>query len=157
MKQYEQSGVLSIKDLCLPSEKQLEKGVAITECIQDIPCDPCVDSCPVDAISMKDINAPPVVDYDTCIACGKCVGVCPGLAIFVVKKQGEHGLLTLPYEFLPIPEKDEVVYTIDRNGKKIGKGVVKRVKKQGKTMVVTVKLNTKDLMNARHIQVRDKK
>ena len=157
MKQYEQSGVLSIKDLCLPSEKQLEKGVAITECIQDIPCDPCVDSCPVDAISMKDINAPPVVDYDACIACGQCVGVCPGLAIFVVKKRGEHGLLTLPYEFLPIPEKDEVVYTIDRNGKKIGKGVVKRVKKQGKTMVVTVELNAKDLMNARHIQVRDKK
>ena len=157
MKQYEQSGVLSIKDLCLPSEKQLEKGVAITECIQDIPCDPCVDSCPVDAISMKDINAPPVVDYDKCIACGQCVGVCPGLAIFVVKKQNDKGLLTLPYEFLPVPKKDEVVYTIDRNGKKIENGVVKRVKKQGKTMVVTVELNAKDLMNARHIQVRDKK
>lgn len=157
MKQYEQSGVLSIKDLCLPSEKQLEKGVAITECIQDIPCDPCVDSCPVDAISMKDINAPPVVDYDKCIACGQCVGVCPGLAIFVVKKQNDKGLLTLPYEFLPVPKKDEVVYTIDRNGKKIENGVVKRVKKQGKTMVVTVELNAKDLMNARHIQVRDNK
>jgi Fe-S-cluster-containing hydrogenase component 2 len=157
MKEFEQTGVLSVNDLRIPSEDQLKKGVAITECIQDIPCDPCVDSCPVDAISMKDINAPPVVDYTKCIACGQCVGVCPGLAIFVVKKQNGKGLLTLPYEFLPVPEKDDVVDTIDRNGEKIGKGVVKRVKKQGKTMVVTVELDANDLMNVRHIHVRDDK
>ena len=155
MKPYERTGVLSVKDLMIPSEKQLEKGVAITECVQEIPCNPCVDSCPVDAISMKDINAPPVVDYNKCIACGQCVGVCPGLAIFVVKKQNEKGLLTLPYEFLPVPKKDEMVETIDRDGKRIGEGVVKRVKKQGKTIVVTVELDSKDLMNARHIKVRE--
>lgn len=157
MEEFEQTGVLSVNDLRIPSEDQLKKGVAITECIQDIPCDPCVDSCPVDAISMKDINAPPVVDYTKCIACGQCVGVCPGLAIFVVKKQNGKGLLTLPYEFLPVPEKDDVVDTIDRHGEKIGKGVVKRVKKQGKTMVVTVELDANDLMNVRHIHVRDDK
>jgi sarcosine oxidase, subunit alpha len=155
MKPYERTGVLSVDDLRIPSEKQLEKGVAITECVQEIPCNPCVDSCPVDAISMKDINAPPVVDYNKCIACGQCVGVCPGLAIFVVKKQNEKGLLTLPYEFLPVPKKDEVVETIDRDGEQIGEGRVKRVKKQGKTMVVTVELDSKDLMNARHIKVRE--
>jgi len=155
MKPYERTGVLSVDDLRIPSEKQLEKGVAITECVQEIPCNPCVDSCPVDAISMKDINAPPVVDYNKCIACGQCVGVCPGLAIFVVKKQNEKGLLTLPYEFLPVPKKDEVVETIDRDGEQIGEGRVKRVKKQGKTIVVTVELDAKDLMNARHIKVRE--
>ena len=153
MKEFEQTGVLSIDDLVQPSMKQMQKGVAITECIQEIPCNPCVDSCPVNAISMKDINAPPIVDYDRCIACGKCVGVCPGLAIFVVKKTGENGLLTLPYEFLPVPKKDEQVITIDRDGRKVGKGVVKKVKKQGKTMVVTIELNAKDLMNVRHIRM----
>jgi Fe-S-cluster-containing hydrogenase component 2 len=154
MKQYEQTGVLSIDDLLLPSEKQLQKGVAITECIQKIPCNPCVDSCPVNAISMKDINAPPVVDYDTCIACGKCVGVCPGLAIFVMKKNDDIGLLTIPYEFLPTPKKGDTVDTIDREGKQMGTGIVKRVVKQGKTMVVTVQVNINELMSVRHIQMR---
>ncbi len=152
MNVYEQTGVLTVDDLVLPSKKQLEKGVAITECIQQIPCNPCVDSCPVNAISMDDINAPPIVDYDTCIACGKCVGVCPGLAIFVVKKIGDTGLLTLPYEFLPIPKKGEQIITIDRHGEPVGTGIVKKVKKQGKTMVVTIELNEKDLMKVRHIR-----
>ena len=62
MHNYEKTGVLSTKDLKLPPKKHLEKGVAILECVQEIPCDPCVASCPVNAISMKDINAPPVVD-----------------------------------------------------------------------------------------------
>jgi len=157
MKCYEKTGVLSTEDLSIPSENHLRKGVAVAECIQEIPCNPCVDSCPVNAISMKDINAPPVVDYDACIACGQCVGVCPGLAIFVVKKNDNEGLLTLPYEFLPIPEKGDRVNTIDRTGKKIGIGVVEKVKKQGKTMVVTVKINAADLMKVRHIQVRNKR
>ena len=154
MKRFERSGVLTIKDLKIPSEEQLKKGVAITECIQKIPCNPCVESCPVDAISMKDINAIPIVDYDTCIACGKCVGVCPGLAIFVVKKTNDKGLLNLPYEFLPIPKKNEKVDTFDRDGRKIGTGSVKRVRKQGKTMVVTIQIDASHLMDVRHIQVK---
>ena len=156
MKEYEHTGVLKNKDLQLPSKKQLQKGVAITECIQKIPCNPCVDSCPVNAISMKDINAPPIVDYDTCIACGKCVGVCPGLAIFVVKEKKGKGLLTLPYEFYPTPEKEEQVSTIDRNGNRVGTGIVKKVKKMGKTMVLTIEIEAKDLMNVRHIMSEGK-
>mgnify|MGYP006291545731 CR=1 FL=1 len=153
MKTYEENGVLSIDDLELPSEDQLIKGVAITECVQDIPCNPCVDACPVDAISMKDINAPPVVDYDRCIACGKCVGVCPGLAIFVVKYTDDKALVTLPYEFLPVPKKNEKVQVLDRKGSVVGSGMVKRVVRQGKTMVITVEVEKKVVMNVRNIQV----
>ncbi|MEA2055800.1 MAG: 4Fe-4S binding protein, partial [Candidatus Thermoplasmatota archaeon] len=75
MYDYERTGLLSVKDLKLPSEEQLEKGVAIIECIQKIPCNPCVESCPVNAITMKNINDLPIIDYDKCVGCGKCVGV----------------------------------------------------------------------------------
>jgi Fe-S-cluster-containing hydrogenase component 2 len=153
MNQYERTGVLGEKDLLLPSKSQLEKGVAITECIQEIPCNPCVDSCPVHAISMEDINALPVVDYDACIACGNCVGVCPGLAIFVVKHLADHALVTLPYEMLPIPKKDEKVDALDRSGSIIEKAVVKRVRRQGKTYIVTIKTSKKHAMAIRNIRV----
>ena len=42
-------------------------------------CETCVDSCPLDAIAMKDGLA--VVDADTCGDCGACVDVCPVEAI----------------------------------------------------------------------------
>ncbi len=154
MKGYEKNGVLSLKDIRLPSKKQLEKGVAILECVQEIPCNPCVDSCPVNAISMKNINAVPVNDFDKCIGCGKCVGLCPGLAIFVVKIKDGKASITLPYEFLPVPVVGDNVEVLDRNGKKNGTGLVKRVVKIGKTMVITVEVDEKFAMDIRNIRVK---
>ncbi len=153
MHKYEQTGILSTTDLTLPSQRQLKKGVAIIECVQEIPCNPCVDSCPVHAISMKDINAPPICDYDTCIACGKCVGVCPGLAIFVIKLKDEKALITLPYEFLPVPAVGDVVDALDREGKKRDRSIVKKAVKKGKTMVITVEVEPSLAMEIRNIRV----
>jgi len=153
MNNYEKDGVLTTKDLSLPTEKQLKKGVAVIECIQEIPCNPCVDSCPVGAISMKDINAAPIVDYDKCIACGKCVGVCPGLAIFVIKIKDGKALITIPYEFLPIPKKEENVKALNRMGEIVSDATVKKIIKKGKTMIVTVEVE-KNLWNeVRNIKV----
>jgi len=42
-------------------------------------CESCVDSCPVEAISMEGGLA--VVSADDCIDCGACVGECPIEAI----------------------------------------------------------------------------
>ncbi|EMR73591.1 4Fe-4S protein [Thermoplasmatales archaeon SCGC AB-539-N05] len=153
MYNYEKTGVLSTTDLKTPSKKQLEKGVAIIECIQRIPCNPCVDSCPMHAISMKDINALPVIDFDKCIGCGKCVGVCPGLAIFVVKIKNDKALITLPYEFLPVPRVGDVVDALDRKGNVKETALVKKVLKKGKTMVITIEVNEKFAMDIRNIRV----
>lgn len=154
MKNYEKTGILSTKDFILPTKKQLKKGVAILECVQKIPCNPCVDSCPVGAISMKDINSLPVVDFDKCIACGKCIGACPGLAIFVVKIKEDKGLVTLPYEFLPVPSVGEQVSVLDREGKNQGEGVVQKVIKNGKTIIVTVEVDKDLIMDVRNIRVK---
>ena len=154
MKEYEKTGVIALNEIRIPSEEQLKRGVAITECVQEIPCNPCVDACPVDAISMENINSPPFVDYDKCTGCAQCAAVCPGLAIFVVKLEEEKALVTLPYEFLPLPEKGEEVKALDREGKEAGKAIVKRViKKMDRTCLVTVEVDRELAMVARNIRV----
>jgi Fe-S-cluster-containing hydrogenase component 2 len=153
MRHYEKTGILTTKDLQIPSEKQLQKGVAILECVQEIPCNPCVESCPVHAISMKDINAPPVNDFDKCIGCTKCVGICPGLAIFVIKVTGKKAWVTLPYEFIPTPRIGDKVKAVDRTGAVRCDALVKKVIKQGKTMVITIEIDSNLAMDIRNIRV----
>lgn len=153
MHEFKITGVLSTNDINVPNENHLRKGVAVIECIEEIPCNPCVDSCPVKAISMKDINAPPIVDYEKCIGCGKCIGVCPGLAIFLVKIKDDRALISLPYEFLPIPRIGDNVKALDRSGAIRQDATVKKVVKKGKTMIVTIEVD-KDLdMEVRNIKV----
>ena len=154
MSNYLETGILSLNDLLeLPSKKHLEKGVAIIECIQEIPCNPCVVCCPVNAISMKDINALPFVDFDKCIGCGKCVGICPGLAIFLTKIEDDKALITLPYEFLPIPRTGEIIKALDRDGNIRDNGIVKKVIKNEKTVILTIEVEKNLVMDVRNIKV----
>jgi Fe-S-cluster-containing hydrogenase component 2 len=102
---------------------------------------------------MKDINAPPINDYEKCIGCTKCVGICPGLAIFVVKIKDGKAFVTLQYEFLPAPKVGDKVEALNRKGAKVGIGIVRRVVKQGKTMVITVEIDEDLAMDVRNIRV----
>ena len=153
MKNYEKTGVLSNKDITIPDLKYLKKGVAVIECIQHIPCNPCVESCPFKAISMQDINDLPVVDFDICIGCGKCIGICPGLAIFLVKIKDKKSLISLPYEFIPVPNVGDKVIALDREGIDKGSALVKRVVKSGKTSVITIEVDESLAMEVRNIKV----
>ena len=131
----------------------MKKGVAIIECIQEIPCDPCVAICPVESISMKDINDIPKIDYDKCTGCKRCVSICPGLAIFVVKLIDERAQITLPYEFLPIPKVGDIVKALDREGKSRGDAKVIRVNRSSKTTVITIEVDKDLAMEVRNIKV----
>jgi Fe-S-cluster-containing hydrogenase component 2 len=131
----------------------LKKGVTVIECVQNIPCDPCVAICPVNAISMKDINDIPKVDFDKCTGCKRCVGICPGLAIFVVKLIDEKALITLPYEFIPIPKVGDKVKALDRGGKPRGIAKVIKVNRSGKTTVVTIEVDKDLAMEIRNIKL----
>jgi Fe-S-cluster-containing hydrogenase component 2 len=117
------SGYLSVEILKnkirLPSKQRWASGpAAIIECTEDIPCDPCVDSCPSGAIHMNSLTAPPTVDFQACTGCTLCMDICPGLAIFVVDVSGaDQAIVSIPYEMLPLPQKGQSVEALDRRGR----------------------------------------
>ena len=126
-----------------PSEARFKKGpVAIIECVQGIPCNPCQEACPQKAIHVGDsITNTPKLDAEACIGCGLCIAACPGLAIFVVDKSGEKALISFPFEYLPAPKKGDQVKALNRAGEFVCMGEVVRVicpKSYANTTVVTI-------------------
>ena len=131
-------GIPAKEDIAVvcPSDERMAKGpVAIVECFQEIPCNPCVGACKQGAITMaRDINALPVVDAERCNGCGVCITFCPGLAIFVVDKSfsAERALVKLPFEYVPVPGAGQYAVGLDRAGKELGRFEVVRVTPGGK-------------------------
>lgn len=128
-----------------PSKERLAKGpIAVFECFQKIPCNPCQKACPSGAIKeLIDINDRPQVDNDKCTGCGICVSKCPGLAIFIVDEtySDTEALVKLPYEFLPIPEEGSFVTALDREGHPVCRAQVQKVlntKFQDRTAVISL-------------------
>ena len=159
----ERTGIPTDNDLekVIPDKKRLAQGpVVIIECFQKIPCDPCAISCKLGAIKpFKDINDLPQVDFDKCTGCGICISSCPGLAIFVIDMNysEEKSLIKLPHEMLPLPEKGEDVYALDRAGSVLGKAKVVRVLKiKNKTNIISLEVPKSMAMKVRSIKVEDK-
>lgn len=157
MSDYEATGILTLDQLKdkLPSKERLEKGpVVIIECIQEIPCDPCVYACRYGAIKKNSLASAPVVDYERCTGCGECISICPGLAIFVVNlnySQNE-ALIMLPYEFLPVPKRGEVYEALDRKGELVGEArIIAARTKKDRTTVVTIAVEKSLAMIVRNI------
>ena len=157
-------GIAAVEDIrsILPSEERLAKGpVAIIECFQNIPCDPCYHSCKRGAIKeFNDINERPQVLLDKCNGCGNCMSRCPGLAIFVVDAtySENEAIVKIPYEFLPIPEVNELVTTVNRAGQEIGEGKVIKVQNstaQDRTAVIWLAVDKNLMMETRHFRVKE--
>lgn len=159
----EKTGIPTDDDLekVIPDKKRLARGpVVIIECFQRIPCDPCAISCKLGAIKpFKDINDLPMVDFDKCTGCGICISSCPGLAIFVIDMNysDEKSLIKLPHEMIPLPEKGEDVYALDRAGSILGKVKVVRVLKiKNKTNIISLEVPKSMVMKVRSIKMEGK-
>ncbi|MCD6599165.1 MAG: 4Fe-4S binding protein [Dehalococcoidia bacterium] len=144
----------------LPAKERLAKGpVAIIECTEDIPCDPCVEACKSGAISKESLVTPPSIDYEKCTGCTLCIDLCPGLAIFVVNinYKEDKALVSIPYEMLPVPEKGDIVDALNRSGENIGQAeVIKTRKGKSGTHVISIAVDRKFAMETRSIKVKRK-
>jgi Fe-S-cluster-containing hydrogenase component 2 len=156
-------GVPALEDLeaVVPcAERLMSRAVAVVECFQQIPCDPCADACRHGAIKpLAGINDLPVLDEDLCDGCGLCIAKCPGQAVFVVDETYslDEALVMLPYEFLPLPEVGEVVCAFGRDGCQVGLARVVKVRKGrslDRTAIISVAVPLDLAMTARHIKPR---
>lgn len=161
------TGVLCKEELSklpgVPSAERLKKGpVAVIECAEQIPCNPCEAACPKDAIQIgEDIHSLPVLDEARCNGCGLCIPACPGLAIFVVDLSfsEREALLQIPYEFLPLPGKGKIVKCLDREGKIVSQGEIIRVvnpRFYDRTPVVSVAVPKEFAQDIRAIEVKER-
>lgn len=128
----------------------------VMECTQNIPCNPCQDACAKGCISIgENITSLPVVKNDVkCIGCGMCVASCSGQAIFLVDEDtGDgYGTVTLPYEFLPLPEAGEKGIALGRDGKMVCEAEVVNVRSAkafDHTNLLTIKVPSDMTMKAR--------
>lgn len=154
------TGVPNTEDLnrVFPSQERLAKGpVAIIECFENIPCDPCYTACKFGAIQeFSDINEIPKINFEDCNGCGLCISACPGLAIFVVDQtySNTEALVQIPYEFLPVPEEGEEVIALDRSGMEVAKVRVVKVRKtKNMTNVVSLAVPQEHSLNIRFFRM----
>ena len=156
------NGVPTKDDLAkvTPSDERFSGGpIAIAECFQEIPCDPCVKACKLGAITLqKDVNSLPIVDAHLCNGCGLCIPMCPGLAIFVIDKNysEERALVRLPFEYVPVPRAGQYVSGLSRAGEVLGDFEVIKVISGGKinkTYTVSLAVPKELAMEVRDIRV----
>lgn len=116
----------------IPSEERMKKGpVAVIECVQEIPCNPCEGTCPFGAIVVGNpiTNLPRLIE-EQCTGCGTCVAMCPGQAIFLVdynysEKEAE---ISFPFEYMLSEEKGTTVDAVNRGGDIVCKGKITSIK-----------------------------
>ncbi len=118
------------------------RPLAVIECRQEIPCNPCETACPRGAITIgSPITNPPRLDPAACTGCGLCLTACPGQAIFLVDRSREMARVTFPYEYLPRPEVGQTVTTVDADGRPVCEATITAARLTGKadkTWAVTV-------------------
>lgn len=128
-----------------PTEERFKKGpVAVIECVQPIPCNPCEASCKFGAIVVGDpiTNFPRLIE-EKCVGCSLCLAQCSGLAIFIVDKSYSEteAAVGFPHEYVPLPEKEQEVIAVNRAGEEVCPARVVKINnsvKNDKTPIITI-------------------
>lgn len=123
----------------------------VMHCRQEIPCDPCASVCPHGLIQVDHHNIrslPEFCTYDdkNCIACERCVAICPGLAITLVdfRSDPHYPFVSLPLEFSDQYIKvGDIVPLTDIDGNVMGSYPVvkiRTIRKYSHTLIVKVQV-----------------
>ncbi|RLC47121.1 MAG: sulfurtransferase [Candidatus Coatesbacteria bacterium] len=107
----------------------------VVRCYEEIPCNPCTQVCPMHSIRLAgdSITALPTFE-GRCTGCGRCVSICPGLAITLVVENYDpkrrRALVILPSETdRGALFRERTITTTDVEGKTLGEGTVIAVKR----------------------------
>lgn len=138
-----------------------DRPVAIVDCDEDIPCNPCESACPRGAIKVgMDICNPPRLELERCDGCGRCVRICPGLAIVLLDRtvDPDRPRVTVPFEMPVVPSVGDEMWAVDGLGRPVGLAEVVRVRGVGRdaTALVTVEVEGKRALKIRGLRGRKK-
>jgi len=89
-------------------DESKEEVFPVIHCLQEIPCNPCTTVCPTHSINTEDGSLMALPRYTKkCIGCGKCLLICPGLAITLVdyRNDRQNPTVTIAYEIMNMPVK----------------------------------------------------
>ena len=144
----------------IPKNKEI---YTIMHCFQEIPCNPCTETCVMQSIKIKEdsIMGTPIFEGE-CLACGRCVSLCPGLAITLVDKKYDSTKKTarimIPWE---MPKNsiniNQIVSTTDIDGNIIGEGKVIAIKSsewQNKRQLVSIEIPYSDTDKIVNIRIK---
>ncbi len=111
-----------------PQKAHKKRIIASLECIENIPCDLCQKSCPVDAIQIKrgkNVEKSFLIE-DQCIGCGACILACPSRAVVMLKENEKQpqSEIVFPWFHGKPPRKGEMVTLLNRQGESLESGRV---------------------------------
>jgi len=142
-------------------EESVRGPVAVVDCLEEIPCNPCEEACRRGAIVVgEDICAIPTYDPGACDGCGRCVAVCPGMAVFLLDRSGGEGRVrvTVPYEMKARMEGGREAWAVDGKGRTLGRGKIIKVRRMGKwdgTLLVTIEVPEEWALKVRGVRDRE--
>jgi len=130
----------------------IEEGIfPVFHCNQEIPCNPCTSVCPQKQIETIDdliMQLPYFKGEKECTGCGRCVAVCPGLAVTLIdyRKDKNNPIVTFPFEMTTEKLKVDQIITVVGNQGELGQfKVIKSriIKEFPLTQLVSIKLPSK--------------
>lgn len=138
----------------------LAAPVALVDCDEEIPCNPCESACPRGAIRVgEDPCRLPRVELGLCDGCGRCVKMCPGLAIVLLDRSAnpQRPRVTVPWEMPGTPSPGERLWAVDARGRSIGLVEVVKVSGGRSTpLLVTVEMEGRRALKIRGLRDRKK-